>query len=57
VQAPAALTAIRVLIALVPAILLVLACIVAWYYPLTRQRHAEISHELARRRRAKREAG
>jgi GPH family glycoside/pentoside/hexuronide:cation symporter len=57
VQALAVLTAIRVLIALVPAILLVLACIVAWNYPLTRQRHAEISHELARRRSAKRGAG
>jgi GPH family glycoside/pentoside/hexuronide:cation symporter len=57
VQAPAALTAIRILIALVPAALLMMACVVAWYYPLTRQRHAEISHELARRRRAKRGAG
>jgi GPH family glycoside/pentoside/hexuronide:cation symporter len=57
VQAPGVLTAIRVLIALVPAILLVLACIVAWNYPLTRQRHAEISHELARRRSAKRGVG
>ncbi|UCC62930.1 MAG: MFS transporter [Anaerolineae bacterium] len=52
VQAPAALTAIRLLIALVPTLLLVTACVVAWFYPLTRQRHAEILDELARRRAA-----
>jgi GPH family glycoside/pentoside/hexuronide:cation symporter len=50
-QAPSALTAIRLLIALVPAVLLVTACVIARFYPLTRQRHAEISRELVQRRR------
>jgi GPH family glycoside/pentoside/hexuronide:cation symporter len=52
-QTESALTAIRLLIGLAPALLLVAACIVAWFYPLTRQRHAEVQAELARRRRAK----
>jgi GPH family glycoside/pentoside/hexuronide:cation symporter len=49
-QTPRAMTAIRLLIALAPALLLVVACVVAWFYPLTRQRHAEISRQLAQRR-------
>jgi GPH family glycoside/pentoside/hexuronide:cation symporter len=49
-QPPAALTTIRLLIAVLPAVLLVAACVVAWFYPLTRQRHVEISQELVRRR-------
>jgi GPH family glycoside/pentoside/hexuronide:cation symporter len=51
-QSATALTSIRVLIAVVPALLLVAACIIAWYYPLTRQRHLEISRELEKRRSA-----
>jgi GPH family glycoside/pentoside/hexuronide:cation symporter len=51
-QTSSALTALRLLIALVPTLLLVTACVIAWFYPLTRQRHAEISRELARRRSA-----
>jgi len=50
VQSPEALTAIRLLIAVLPAILLLAAIAAAWFYPLTRQRHAEIQAELARRR-------
>jgi GPH family glycoside/pentoside/hexuronide:cation symporter len=55
-QTADALTAIRVLISVIPAILLVIACVIAWYYPLTRERHAEISSELAVRRAARRES-
>ncbi len=53
VQAPGAVTAIRLIISLLPAVLLVIACVVAWRYPLTRERHAEISRQLAQRRRAR----
>ena len=49
-QPASALTAIRLMITLLPAALLVAACVVAWSYPLTRARHAEISRELAKRR-------
>jgi GPH family glycoside/pentoside/hexuronide:cation symporter len=51
-QPPQAMNAIRLLIAALPALLLVAACIVAWFYPLTRERHAEISRQLAQRRSA-----
>jgi GPH family glycoside/pentoside/hexuronide:cation symporter len=50
VQTENTLTAIRVLISIVPALLLVIGCVTAWFYPLTRQRHAEISQQLALRR-------
>jgi GPH family glycoside/pentoside/hexuronide:cation symporter len=50
VQPAAALTAIRLTIAVLPAVLLVAACAVAWSYPLTRARHAEILRQLAERR-------
>lgn len=53
VQSGSALTAIRVLISVIPALILVAACFVAWYYPLTRQRHSEISQELELRRAGK----
>jgi GPH family glycoside/pentoside/hexuronide:cation symporter len=49
-QTPQALTAIRVTIAVVPAVILAGAVVVAWAYPLTRTRHQEIQAELARRR-------
>jgi GPH family glycoside/pentoside/hexuronide:cation symporter len=51
VQTSTALTAIRLMIALAPTVLLISACVVAWFYPLTRERHAGISRELAQRRR------
>jgi GPH family glycoside/pentoside/hexuronide:cation symporter len=56
VQSPTALTAIRLMIALAPTVLLIVACVVAWFYPLTRERHAEISRELAQRRRERGQA-
>jgi GPH family glycoside/pentoside/hexuronide:cation symporter len=49
-QSPRALTAIRVLIAFVPAVILFGAIVIAWAYPLTRTRHREIQVELAQRR-------
>jgi len=50
IQTANATTAIRLMIAVLPAILLLAGCIIAWFYPLTRQRHTEILEELARRR-------
>ncbi|NIV28939.1 MAG: hypothetical protein GWN58_05335 [Anaerolineae bacterium] len=49
-QTPRALTTIRALIALVPAVILFGAIVIAWAYPLTRARHREIQVELAQRR-------
>jgi GPH family glycoside/pentoside/hexuronide:cation symporter len=49
-QANSALWAIRLLIATLPAALLMISILVAWFYPLTRARHAEIQAELALRR-------
>ena len=49
-QATATLTAIRVMIAIVPAFILAGAIVIAWVYPLTRTRHQEIQAQLARRR-------
>ncbi|MGD2148638.1 MAG: glycoside-pentoside-hexuronide (GPH):cation symporter [Anaerolineae bacterium] len=49
-QTPQTLTAIRLLIALAPAIILVAAVTVAWRYPLTRERHRQIQAQLAGRR-------
>jgi GPH family glycoside/pentoside/hexuronide:cation symporter len=49
-QSPRALTTIRVLIAFVPAVILIGAIVIAWAYPLTRNRHREIQVELAQRR-------
>ncbi|MEM7801459.1 MAG: glycoside-pentoside-hexuronide (GPH):cation symporter [Chloroflexota bacterium] len=47
VQPPEAIQAIRFSIGLVPAVLLVLAVICAWYYPITREKHEEIQLALA----------
>jgi GPH family glycoside/pentoside/hexuronide:cation symporter len=55
-QSDSALNAIRFFIALVPALILVAACVVAWFYPLTRERHAEISRELEQRRKERQRA-
>jgi GPH family glycoside/pentoside/hexuronide:cation symporter len=52
-QTGSALTAIRILISVLPAALLVLACVIAWFYPITRERHAAITDELALRRTAR----
>jgi GPH family glycoside/pentoside/hexuronide:cation symporter len=49
-QAPSALTTIRLLIALLPATMLVGSIFIARAYPITRQRHAEVQAELALRR-------
>ncbi len=49
-QPPAALQAIRVLTGPMGAALLLSAVLVAWFYPITRERHARIRRLLARRR-------
>jgi len=49
-QAPGALTAIRWLVGPCGAVLLISAIAVAWYYPLTRERHARIRQLLEKRR-------
>lgn len=48
-QSPAALTAIRILTGPLAAVLLVLAILFAWFYPLTRERQARIRRSLLRR--------
>ena len=50
-QPATALTALRLLMSVLPAVLLAASVVVAWRYPLTRQRYAEIRLEIARRRR------
>ncbi|MCA9971910.1 MAG: MFS transporter [Anaerolineales bacterium] len=49
-QPESALRMLRLLVSVVPAVMLVLAILVAWRYPLTRERFQEIQLELARRR-------
>lgn len=49
-QPSQALTAIRVIIGVVPTVILLAGILVAWKYPLTRTRHQEIQVELERRR-------
>jgi len=49
-QSPQVLLAIRSLAAGVPMLFVVLACAVAWGYPLSRARHAAILRELRERR-------
>jgi GPH family glycoside/pentoside/hexuronide:cation symporter len=51
-QPPQTLTAIRLIISVVPAVILLASIAVAWRYPMTRRRHAEIREELRRRRAA-----
>lgn len=51
-QTPQALMAIRILIAVLPAIILIAAIAVAWAYPLTRARHQEVQAALTQRRMA-----
>ncbi len=54
-QPASALTALRLLVSILPALLLAVSIVVAWFYPITRQRYTEMRQELARR--AEREAG
>jgi GPH family glycoside/pentoside/hexuronide:cation symporter len=49
-QTAQTLTSIRLLIAVVPAVILLGGVFVAWRYPLTRARHREVQKKLARRR-------
>ena len=55
VQPAAALQVLRLTIAILPAIFLLGAMVVARFYPLTRERHAQIQRELAERMSLKRE--
>ncbi len=49
-QSPQTLTAIRVLIGPLGAVLLLSAILMAWFYPLTREKHGRIRRLLTRRR-------
>jgi GPH family glycoside/pentoside/hexuronide:cation symporter len=51
-QAPSALWAIRILTGPLGVLLLIWAIVVAWFYPLTRERHRRVRRLLARRSRA-----
>ncbi len=57
VQSPATLTAIRILIGPFGAALLLSAIAIAWFYPLTREKHGRIRRLLARRREKKQNGG
>ncbi|MEW6093311.1 MAG: glycoside-pentoside-hexuronide (GPH):cation symporter [Chloroflexota bacterium] len=48
-QSPQTLMAIRILIGPFGAVLLISAIVIAWFYPLTRERHARIRKLLARK--------
>ena len=50
-QTPRALSAIRFLIGPVGALLLLASVVSAWFYPLSRERHARVRRLLARRKR------
>jgi GPH family glycoside/pentoside/hexuronide:cation symporter len=45
-QTPGALLAIRLLIAVVPAVILLMGVILAWKYPLNREAHREVQIQL-----------
>jgi GPH family glycoside/pentoside/hexuronide:cation symporter len=51
-QPASALMGLRLVIGPIPALLLCLGIALAFFYPLTRQKHAEVVHELERRRSA-----
>lgn len=55
VQSPATLTAIRILIGPFGAALLLSAIVIAWFYPLTREKHGRIRRLLARQKQRQRE--
>ena len=52
VQPPAALLSLRVFVSLVPVVILLISFAVVARYPITRQKHAEMRAELARRKAA-----
>jgi len=49
-QPASALLALRLLLSILPALLLTASILAAWRYPITRQRHIEVSRELVKRR-------
>ncbi|MBN1140150.1 MAG: MFS transporter [Anaerolineae bacterium] len=49
-QPASALLALRIFVAIVPAVLLLVSIVIAYFYPLTRARYAEIERQLAERR-------
>jgi len=51
-QPESALFALRVLIGPAPTAILILGMILTWFYPITREKHAEIMAQLAARREA-----
>ena len=53
VQPETALNAIRLFIGPIPAVILLLSLVIAYFYPITRQRHARIVRVLERRRQRK----
>jgi GPH family glycoside/pentoside/hexuronide:cation symporter len=50
-QPASALMALRIFVSVVPAVLLLASVVVAYFYPITRAKYAEIQQELAERRR------
>ena len=52
-QPESALLAIRIAIAPLPTVFLILGLILAYFYPITKERHAEILAQLAERKRSK----
>jgi GPH family glycoside/pentoside/hexuronide:cation symporter len=52
-QPASALLALRVFVSIVPAILLIISMVIAYFYPITRARHAEIERQLAEQRAGK----
>jgi GPH family glycoside/pentoside/hexuronide:cation symporter len=51
-QPDAALFSLRVLIGPAPTVILILGLILTWFYPITREKHAEILAQLEARRAA-----
>ncbi|QZZ20683.1 MFS transporter [Leptothermofonsia sichuanensis E412] len=56
-QTPSALMAIRVAVGPLPTLSLILGLVLAYFYPITREAHAEILLKLHERRRAEKEKG
>jgi Na+/melibiose symporter-like transporter len=55
-QPDSALLMLRLLVSVIPAFMLVLSVLVAWRYPLSRERYYEIRQELLQNRAARRQA-
>lgn len=53
VQPASALTALRIFVSVVPAVILGISIIVAYFYPITRARYAEIQRQLTEQRASK----